>query len=233
MGWGLEGPGSEGAEFSRPWMFSAGSVGGGGGGGGRCSCQPPQPWGRGGMGKSSRGTGVGTAAGAHRAHPVPTISHPAWGPHSPSHAYLPLLPPHACPLAPDSLSLYHTHTHISFPCGLAPLHIPPHTLTSAKPESRGMGLGWTKLTFLQMGPFPWVSLEPATRSCRVSAIGWSGELSITGHLVGKGDLEVQDRQGQQPLTPGGVAGVLGSTKAPGASGGRPQSWGGRPWGELA
>lgn len=124
---------------------------------GRCSCQPPQPWGRGGMGKSSRGTGVGTAAGAHRAHPVPTISHPAWGPHSPSHAYLPLLPPHACPLAPDSLSLYHTHTHISFPCGLAPLHIPPRTLTSAKPESRGMGLGWTKLTFLQMGPFPWVS----------------------------------------------------------------------------
>lgn len=96
-----------------------------------------------------------------------------------------------------------------------------------------MGLGWTKLTFLQMGPFPWVSLEPATRSCRVSAIGWSGELSITGHLVGKGDLEVQDRQGQQPLTPGGVAGVLGSTKALGASGGRPQSWGGRPWGELA
>lgn len=98
--------------------------------------------------------------------------------------FTPSTPPPALPGAPLSLShvqtcisfhlracpptqtLFLTHTHASFPYGLAPLHT-PRTHSNAKPESRGVVLGWTKLTSLQMGSFPWVSFE----ACQVKLWG--------------------------------------------------------------
>ena len=108
-----------------------------------------------------------------------------------------------------------THTHTPPSPWSCPSHSPPHTLMpSVSPE--GCGLAWTKLTPLQMGPFPWVSLETGHRKlwgwCRW--VEWGTQWG-NGRPGGSG-LQVEEGTG-----------VLGSTKALGARGGCPKSQGRR------
>ena len=161
--------------------------------------------------------GAGAAAGdpqtVHGAHPIPTP--PAWGPTSPlTHTFPPF---HVSAHFPQTVlhTRAHTHTHTPPSPWSCPSHSPPHTLMpSVSPE--GCGLAWTKLTPLQMGPFPWVSLETGHRKlwgwCRW--VEWGTQWG-NGRPGGSG-LQVEEGTG-----------VLGSTKALGARGGCPKSQGRR------
>ena len=99
------------------------------------ACRQPQSWERRERGESSQGRGAGTAAGGpHNAHGTHSIPHfpPCLGPPIPLTHTCFFPPPcrlQGCSLFPNFLSLYHTHTHTSFLCGLAP-GTPHHTHSS-------------------------------------------------------------------------------------------------------
>jgi len=100
-------------------------------------------------------------------------------------------PPPTLPLTHTDLhllfSLTHTHTHTILPLWPYPSATPSHTLINAKPESRGVGRGWTKQTPLQIGPFPWVCFEVGHVKLQGGCLGWRRPLSVTRDSVGKWD----------------------------------------------
>jgi len=87
----------------------------------------------------------------------------------------------------SSSPLTHTHTHTILPLWPYPSATPSHTLINAKPESRGVGRGWTKQTPLQIGPFPWVCFEVGHVKLQGGCLGWRRPLSVTRDSVGKWD----------------------------------------------
>lgn len=187
MGWGPRGPGS--GVLGWPWRGEDGLL------------PSTSALGKGRDRGVQQREGCGTAAGGpYTAQSSPPPHHllTCLGPHFPSHTYRHASPSIYVPAHPPRLSF--SNTHASFPYGLAPLHT-PRTHSNAKPESRGVVLGWTKLTSLQMGSFSWVSFE----ACQVKLWGrchwveWGS--ACNWDFCGEtGDLELQDsrwREGQE------------------------------------
>ena len=130
-----------------------------------------------------------------------------------------------------SITPTHTYTHL-LPLWSCPWHAPSHTLIHAKFGSRVLELGWPKLTSLQRGPFPCISLEawPVELQGRDHQLEWGAECH-PGSRRDVGDLEAQDRQSAWLWVEGQER--QAAQRHWRGAGRCPRSWGGQAWGEPA